>query len=112
RLLENGANTSFVNRLADDKAPISAIIADPVEKAARVEPKANPLIPVPPDLFAPERRNSLGLPLWADEVREPLVAGVKKALATPAEAGPIGSGADLEGGGTRDNPPPTDRQGL
>ena len=34
RLLENGANTSFVNRLADDAAPISAIVADPVAKAA------------------------------------------------------------------------------
>ena len=34
RLLENGANTSFVNRLADDAAPIATIVADPVEKAA------------------------------------------------------------------------------
>ena len=34
RLLENGANTSFVNRLADDEAPIATIVADPVEKAA------------------------------------------------------------------------------
>jgi RHH-type proline utilization regulon transcriptional repressor/proline dehydrogenase/delta 1-pyrroline-5-carboxylate dehydrogenase len=97
RLLENGANTSFVNRLADDKAPIAAIVADPVDKAARAEPKANPLIPIPPQLFAPERQNSLGLPLWADEVREPLVAAVRKALATPAEAGPIVSGEDLQG---------------
>jgi RHH-type proline utilization regulon transcriptional repressor/proline dehydrogenase/delta 1-pyrroline-5-carboxylate dehydrogenase len=97
RLLENGANTSFVNRLADDKAPISAIVADPVEKAAGVAPKANPLIPVPPELLAPERRNSLGLPLWADDVREPLVTDIKKALASPAEAGPIVSGEDLEG---------------
>ena len=52
RLLENGANTSFVNRLADEEAPIAAIVADPVEKAARLEPKANPLIPMPPDIFA------------------------------------------------------------
>ena len=32
RLLENGANTSFVNRLADDEAPIADIIADPVRR--------------------------------------------------------------------------------
>jgi len=51
RLLENGANTSFVNRLADDAAPISAIVADPVEKAAALPEKSNPLIPLPPDLF-------------------------------------------------------------
>ncbi len=53
RLLENGANTSFVNRLADDEAPIAAIVADPVEKAAALREKANPSIPPPPKLFAP-----------------------------------------------------------
>ena len=73
RLLENGANTSFVNRLADDAAPIEAIVADPVEKAAALPEKANPAIPIPPDLFQPERKNSLGLPLWDDLVREPLL---------------------------------------
>ena len=34
RLLENGANTSFVNRLADDEAPVAEIIRDPVEAAS------------------------------------------------------------------------------
>ena len=110
RLLENGANTSFVNRLADDEAPIAAIVADPVEKAARLEPKANPLIPIPPDLFLPERRNSLGLALWEDEVREPLLASIKQALATPAEAGPIVSGEVLEGVETVDITSPHDRR--
>jgi RHH-type proline utilization regulon transcriptional repressor/proline dehydrogenase/delta 1-pyrroline-5-carboxylate dehydrogenase len=110
RLLENGANTSFVNRLADDEAPISAIVADPVEKAARLEPKANPLIPIPPDLFAPKRRNSLGLPLWEDAVREPLLASIKQALATPAEVGPIVSGEALEGVETIDIASPHDRR--
>ena len=110
RLLENGANTSFVNRLADDEAPIAAIVADPVEKAARLEPKANPLIPIPPDLFLPERRNSLGLALWDDEVREPLLASIKQALATPAEAGPIVSGEVLEGVESVDITSPHDRR--
>ncbi len=98
RLLENGANTSFVNRLADDEAPIASIIADPVEKAARLEPKANPLIPIPPELFAPERRNSLGLALWEDEVRGPLVQKIERTLSVPAEAGPIVSGQKLKRG--------------
>jgi RHH-type proline utilization regulon transcriptional repressor/proline dehydrogenase/delta 1-pyrroline-5-carboxylate dehydrogenase len=97
RLLENGANTSFVNRLADDEAPIAAIVANPVEKAARLEPKANPLIPIPPDLFAPVRRNSEGLPLWEDEVCEPLVTAIMRTLVTPEEAGPIVSGEVLAG---------------
>ncbi len=63
RLLENGANTSFVNRLADDAAPIEEIVADPVEKVAAFERKPHPRIPLPADLYQPERRNSAGLDL-------------------------------------------------
>ena len=39
RLLENGANTSFVNRLADDEAPIADIIADPVVEVGAAHAK-------------------------------------------------------------------------
>ncbi len=99
RLLENGANTSFVNRLADDAAPICAIIADPVDKAAALSEKSNPLIPPPPDLFWPERRNSLGLPLFEPTVREPLLQAMGEALARPATANPIVSGEEVEEGG-------------
>jgi RHH-type proline utilization regulon transcriptional repressor/proline dehydrogenase/delta 1-pyrroline-5-carboxylate dehydrogenase len=99
RLLENGANTSFVNRLADDAAPIAAIIADPVEKAAALPEKANPLIPVAPDLFLPERQNSLGLPLFETTAREPLLRAMREALATLATATPIVSGEEVEEGG-------------
>ncbi|HUT49320.1 MAG TPA: bifunctional proline dehydrogenase/L-glutamate gamma-semialdehyde dehydrogenase PutA, partial [Alphaproteobacteria bacterium] len=99
RLLENGANTSFVNRLADDEAPIAAIVADPIEKAAGLSEKANPLIPPPPRLYAPARKNSLGLPLWADSVRTPLLDAMGYALNTPATANPIVSGREIEDGG-------------
>jgi RHH-type proline utilization regulon transcriptional repressor/proline dehydrogenase/delta 1-pyrroline-5-carboxylate dehydrogenase len=102
RLLENGANTSFVNRLADDEAPIAAIVADPVEKAAALAEKANPLIPPPPDLFAPERRNSLGLPLFETAVRESLLAAMRDALASPAHANPIVCGREIEESGAVD----------
>ena len=110
RLLENAANTSFVNRLADDEAPIADIVADPVEKAAQLKTKANPLIPIPPELFMPKRRNSLGLPLWEDEVRERLLASIEQALATPSEAGPIVSGEVLEGVESVDITTPHDRR--
>ena len=110
RLLENGANASFVNRLADDEAPIAAIIADPVEKAAKLDPKANPLIPVPPDLFMPERRNSLGLPLWENGVREPLVTAMERSLSAPAKAGPIVAGEAIFSGEAIDITSPQDRR--
>ena len=99
RLLENGANTSFVNRLADDEAPIEAIIADPVEKATALAPKAKPLIPLPSDLYLPERKNSLGLPLWERSAREPLLDDMQRTLASPAEASPIVAGQERENEG-------------
>jgi RHH-type transcriptional regulator, proline utilization regulon repressor / proline dehydrogenase / delta 1-pyrroline-5-carboxylate dehydrogenase len=102
RLLENGANTSFVNRLADDAAPIEAIIADPVEKAAKLTPTANPLIPIPPDLYLPERKNSQGLPLWEKTIRQPLVGAIERALGDFAKAGPIVDGQESEGAGDQE----------
>jgi RHH-type proline utilization regulon transcriptional repressor/proline dehydrogenase/delta 1-pyrroline-5-carboxylate dehydrogenase len=110
RLLENGANTSFVNRLADDEAPIAVIVADPVEKAAASVPKANPQIPVPPDLYLPERKNSLGLPLWEDSTRGPLLAAIERALADPAEANPIVAGQEIASGDVARIASPHDRR--
>ncbi|HEX2113278.1 MAG TPA: bifunctional proline dehydrogenase/L-glutamate gamma-semialdehyde dehydrogenase PutA, partial [Alphaproteobacteria bacterium] len=63
RLLENGANTSFVNRIADERLPISAIVADPVETVAKLNPKPHPRIPLPKDLYRPDRRNAEGIDL-------------------------------------------------
>lgn len=60
RLLENGANSSFVNRIADEKAPISALVEDPVNKAKRLLGKINQNIPLAANIFMPERKNSLG----------------------------------------------------
>jgi RHH-type proline utilization regulon transcriptional repressor/proline dehydrogenase/delta 1-pyrroline-5-carboxylate dehydrogenase len=65
RLLENGANTSFVNRIADTAVPIEALIADPVELArAMLEPGSpHPKIALPRHLFGKERPNSSGFDL-------------------------------------------------
>ena len=61
RLLENGANSSFVNRIVDDKAPISELVDDPVSKARLLLSKINRNIPLPSSIFLPERKNSLGV---------------------------------------------------
>jgi RHH-type proline utilization regulon transcriptional repressor/proline dehydrogenase/delta 1-pyrroline-5-carboxylate dehydrogenase len=63
RLLENGANSSFVNRIVDEKAPIEEIIADPVTKVAKLTRIPHPHIPLPPDLFGGDRKNSKGIDL-------------------------------------------------
>ena len=51
RLLENGANSSFVNRLADDKTPLDKIVFDPVARIAALEQKPHPRIPLPKDIY-------------------------------------------------------------
>lgn len=61
RLLENGANSSFVNRIVDEKEPISQLVEDPVHKAKQLVSKINQNIPLPRALFLPERENSQGI---------------------------------------------------
>ncbi len=61
RLLENGANTSFVNQIMDARLSIETIIADPFAKAQKSVNKQHPNIPLPSQIFLPERQNSQGL---------------------------------------------------
>ena len=65
RLLENGANTSFVNQVADESIDLEALVADPVSSAQRFAGSPHPRIPLPAAIY-PTRRNSSGLDL-ADE---------------------------------------------
>jgi RHH-type proline utilization regulon transcriptional repressor/proline dehydrogenase/delta 1-pyrroline-5-carboxylate dehydrogenase len=85
RLLENGANTSFVNRLADDEAPIEEIVEDPVAVARRLDKLPHPRIANPREIFRP-RKNSAGVPLWDDATRAPLMKQIEAALKQPVEA--------------------------
>ena len=91
RLLENGANTSFVNRIADATLPIDDIIRDPVEVAEQdraTSPSANG-VALPDALFAPARRNSQGLPLTDPAIRQTMIEQVTGALGNSIAAGPI-----------------------
>jgi RHH-type proline utilization regulon transcriptional repressor/proline dehydrogenase/delta 1-pyrroline-5-carboxylate dehydrogenase len=60
RLLENGANSSFVNRLVDERAPIDEIVADPIAKLRGFASKPHPRIPLPAKLYGDARANSRG----------------------------------------------------
>ncbi|MGE3829708.1 MAG: bifunctional proline dehydrogenase/L-glutamate gamma-semialdehyde dehydrogenase PutA, partial [Parvibaculaceae bacterium] len=109
RLLENGANTSFVNRLADDEAPIGEIIADPVEQIASLNPIPHPRIPEPRAIFAP-RKNSEGYPLWNDDTRHDLIARIKTELAKPAKAYAFVAGESVKNGSAKPVTAPHDRR--
>jgi RHH-type transcriptional regulator, proline utilization regulon repressor / proline dehydrogenase / delta 1-pyrroline-5-carboxylate dehydrogenase len=63
RLLENGANTSFVNRIIDEDVSIDDIIVDPVAKVRALTSKPHPQIPLPRDIYGAERKNSKGIDL-------------------------------------------------
>ncbi|HVF93589.1 MAG TPA: bifunctional proline dehydrogenase/L-glutamate gamma-semialdehyde dehydrogenase PutA, partial [Sphingomonas sp.] len=99
RLLENGANSSFVHQLADARLSEDEILADPVAKIAAVGGARHPSIPLPVDLFAPGHRNSAGLDL---SDRATLVR-MREVVATPV---PVAGGA---GEGPVARPAPGDR---
>ncbi len=103
RLLENGANSSFVHQLADERLTEAEILADPVAKIAAVGGKRHPSIPLPVDLFgAGGHRNSAGLDLSDVGTLEATVAAVNAPLSPylhPGEGrGPIGGGGLAEDG--------------
>ena len=92
RLLENGANTSFVNRIVDESVPVTSLIEDPVDLAKRTEPKAHPRIPLPLNLYGSARQNSRGLNLASDVELARLATAINAArigeyLARPLVAG-------------------------
>ena len=82
-----------------EQAPVADIIRDPVEVAERERLAGAPAygLPRPPDIFAPSRINSLGLPLSEPTVRTPLEAAMQKALAEPLRVGPLVDGKLVQG---------------
>ena len=107
RLLENGANTSFVNRLVDESAPVDDIVADPVERLASLKRKPHPRIPLPAALYEPERRNSRGLDLSDPETLRALAASLSAAERDSWSALPLIDGK-AQGGAARDALNPAD----
>ncbi len=112
RLLENGSNASFVNRITDAEAPIDRLVADPAAKLAAAEPKPHPRIPLPENLFGDERPNSRGLDLMDPRERDPLLSAITEAVAEPRSAGPIIGGETVLKGPVREVSSPQNRTRL
>ncbi|MBP2512338.1 bifunctional proline dehydrogenase/L-glutamate gamma-semialdehyde dehydrogenase PutA [Sphingomonas sp. PvP018] len=110
RLLENGANSSFVHQLADERLTEGEILADPVAKIAAVGGKRHPSIPLPVDLFgAGGHRNSAGLDLSDVDTLAATVKVVNAPVASsghhPGDGrGPAGSGDVAEDGASSRQP--------
>jgi RHH-type proline utilization regulon transcriptional repressor/proline dehydrogenase/delta 1-pyrroline-5-carboxylate dehydrogenase len=86
RLLENGANSSFVHQLADERLTEAEILADPVEKIAAIGGARHPSIPLPIDLFG-DRKNSSGIDLSDREVLAKTARAVSSPLPSTGGAG-------------------------
>jgi RHH-type proline utilization regulon transcriptional repressor/proline dehydrogenase/delta 1-pyrroline-5-carboxylate dehydrogenase len=107
RLLENGANTSFVNRVVDESVPVRELVADPCETVRSFASIPHPRIPLPVNLYAENaalaphsnaisRKNSMGVNFANDNELKALAEAVN-AHAGPWKAGPLVPGANASG---------------
>ncbi|TWT10132.1 bifunctional proline dehydrogenase/L-glutamate gamma-semialdehyde dehydrogenase PutA [Reyranella sp. CPCC 100927] len=97
RLLENGANTSFVNRIVDEHVAAEDLVRDPAEVMARHAAKPHPRIPLPIDMFRPARANSAGLDLSDRGVTDTMLAAMQTAARASWRAAPLVQGAAAGG---------------
>jgi RHH-type proline utilization regulon transcriptional repressor/proline dehydrogenase/delta 1-pyrroline-5-carboxylate dehydrogenase len=107
RLLENGANSSFVHALLDERAPASAVAADPIA-SVEAHPDRHAKIPTPQDMYM-DRQNSLGRDYSRKADRERHAAALQKVDAEKLTAGPIVGGRLMAGTNAQDVTNPYDR---
>jgi RHH-type proline utilization regulon transcriptional repressor/proline dehydrogenase/delta 1-pyrroline-5-carboxylate dehydrogenase len=103
RLLENGANTSFVNRITDESLPVEVVAEDPIEKVATTDPVAHPAIPLPRHLYGPQRLNSRGVNLANESEVRSLAAAMQPFARCAWDVDPILASGLGEAGNTVQN---------
>jgi len=96
RLLENGANSSFVSVVADPNVPIETILRRPRDAIGDAAHARHPRIPLPRALFAPERGNSAGVEFGERAALDALLAEIRAAPRF-AEAAPLIDGVAVAG---------------
>jgi RHH-type proline utilization regulon transcriptional repressor/proline dehydrogenase/delta 1-pyrroline-5-carboxylate dehydrogenase len=97
RLLENGANSSFVYAAADAAVPLSVILERPQTTIGGPSRARHPKIPLPRDLYAPERKNSRGVEFGHAASLDALLAEIDTGNGKPAEAAPLVDGVAIAG---------------
>src|SRR5215472_6834483 len=97
RLLENGANSSFVYAAADPKVPVAAILQRPQAIIGAPRHARHPKIPRPGDLYRPERKNSSGVEFGHAESLARLLSQVRDGMPANAEAKPLIDGIAIAG---------------
>jgi len=99
RLLENGSNSSFVNRLADASVTVDELVADPVAVALKLQPVGAPheKIALPRHLYGSQRLNSRGLDFSNEDRLAKLAKGLEASARMTRRAVPPGAPQDEEG---------------
>lgn len=98
RLLENGANSSFVHRLVDARCPVSELVEHPWQKLSACSPLHNPRIPLPRHIYGDERLNSRGPNIDIESQWHPFSAEIQRWLGHQWQGGPIINGQRLTTG--------------
>ena len=124
RLLENGANTSFVHALLDEEVPADTIVADPIAQV-EARPDRHPRIPPPADIFGASRKNPHGRDYGMAHTRAaaadawrtisgerftagPIIGGVlrnegaESPVLSPGDSGELGSVFNADAAGVED----------
>ena len=96
RLLENGANSSFVHRLVDAKTPVSELVHHPVDLLKSHQSLANDLIPLPGAVFGDVRENSAGINIDVESIRQPFESAVAGFMSRQWRKGPMICGECVE----------------
>ena len=114
RLLENGANTSFVNRIADKSVAVTDLVADPVDEASKVVPLGAPhtKIPLPRNLYGDERPNSMGLDLSNEHRLASLSSALLASAHHPWRAAPMLADDAIADAPARDVRNPSDQRDI
>lgn len=96
RLLENGANSSFVHRLVDARTPVKDLVHHPVTVLEKHSSLANDRIPLPVDIFGKDRVNSMGVNIDIESQWQPFSESVQKFMRQTWLKGPVISGQKVE----------------
>ncbi|MBK4738833.1 bifunctional proline dehydrogenase/L-glutamate gamma-semialdehyde dehydrogenase PutA [Noviherbaspirillum pedocola] len=111
RLLENGANSSFVNRIVDPRVSVEELLADPFAATISDGGAPHPDIAQPIDLYQPQRRNSGGIDLSSESALRAVHAAFDAAMATDWNAAPL-LAMEAEPGGAQPVRNPANREDI
>ncbi|HKH96408.1 MAG TPA: bifunctional proline dehydrogenase/L-glutamate gamma-semialdehyde dehydrogenase PutA, partial [Beijerinckiaceae bacterium] len=98
RLLENGANSSFVSVAADPNVPVAALLRRPADIVVSPERARHPKVPLPRDLYGPDRANSRGVEFGHRASLDALLSDVRNGGRKTVTAAPVVDGRPLAGG--------------